>query len=89
MQSKHTLSYCDLCETEMIICASCGNPSCNGTYGTIDGSFADTSHTDKYCPDCLTLDELLSQYRSNPDSIEFLGKVPIKSYRRNVENLGT
>lgn len=30
-------SWCELCETACIICPKCGNNSCNGGYGEVDG----------------------------------------------------
>jgi len=35
--SRHTLSYCALCEGNMVICADCGNNCCNGGTQEIDG----------------------------------------------------
>ena len=44
MKKEHTWDYCSLCDTMMVICGTCGNNSCNGTYGELeDGST---------CPDC-------------------------------------
>jgi len=38
-QTKHHISFCDLCQTDIIICGKCGNNCCNGGYGTLpDGS---------------------------------------------------
>lgn len=34
--SKHTLAYCGHCERDMVLCATCGNGTCNGTYGCDD-----------------------------------------------------
>jgi hypothetical protein len=35
--SRHTLSYCALCEGDMVICADCGNNCCNAGTKDIDG----------------------------------------------------
>ena len=43
MISKHILDYCEQCQTQIVVCATCHNNCCNGTYGMINGS---------YCPDC-------------------------------------
>ena len=44
IQSKHKLSYCDHCESKMVVCATCGNNCCNGGSGEINGV---------ECLDCL------------------------------------
>ena len=38
IKSRHTLSYCEQCETYMVICADCGNNCCNAMTGNIDGN---------------------------------------------------
>lgn len=43
MKVKHVLDYCELCETEMVRCGTCGNNCCNGSYGEVNGA---------KCPDC-------------------------------------
>lgn len=35
--SRHTLSHCNLCETDMVICADCDNNCCNGGTGEVNG----------------------------------------------------
>lgn len=30
LKSKHTLSYCNLCEHDIVICYNCQNNCCNG-----------------------------------------------------------
>lgn len=30
-------SYCSHCETDVVICGKCGNNTCNGGYGVVDG----------------------------------------------------
>jgi hypothetical protein len=34
---EHTWEYCDHCEHDVVICGACGNNTCNGGSGTIDG----------------------------------------------------
>lgn len=43
MNVKHYKSYCKLCKVQIVICGTCGNNTCNGGHGTING---------KECPDC-------------------------------------
>ncbi len=50
--SDHYWSYCNLCETNMVICGTCGNNCCNGGYGQING---------KQCPDCPFAYQLQSE----------------------------
>lgn len=33
----HTWEYCHLCNHNVVICGNCGNNTCNGGYGNIDG----------------------------------------------------
>lgn len=33
----YPVEYCSLCERDMILCPKCGNNTCNGGYGTVDG----------------------------------------------------
>ena len=33
----HYWSYCDHCEHDVVICGKCGNNTCNGGYGEVDG----------------------------------------------------
>jgi hypothetical protein len=37
IQYEHTWEYCDLCEHDVVICGACGNNTCNGGSGTVDG----------------------------------------------------
>jgi len=37
MKSRHTLSYCKMCEIEMVICADCGINCCNGGTKEVNG----------------------------------------------------
>lgn len=39
------VEYCELCEADMIICPKCGNNTCNGGYGEVDGSQCDLCPT--------------------------------------------
>lgn len=39
----HRISFCGGCDCFMIICGKCGNNSCNGGSGEVNG---------KPCPDC-------------------------------------
>lgn len=39
--TEHRWEYCDLCEHEVVICGKCGNNSCNGGSGTVDGEPCD------------------------------------------------
>ena len=34
---KHYSAYCEQCETEVIICGQCGNNTCNGGVGEVNG----------------------------------------------------
>ncbi len=46
---KHRWEYCDHCETDVVICGTCGNNCCNGGYGEVMGVEPCTTMT---CPDC-------------------------------------
>lgn len=35
--SRHTLSYCVGCQTDMVICADCGNNCCNSGTRNVNG----------------------------------------------------
>lgn len=75
MQTKHLLGYCGVCEHHMVICITCGNNCCNGTYGEINGQQCVD------CPDAYSVHEL---YRKDPNVVEFAGigrKIPAVSYR--------
>lgn len=37
----HFWEYCDLCLHEVVICGKCGNNTCNGGYGIVDGKECD------------------------------------------------
>lgn len=34
--SRHTLSYCIGCQTDMVFCADCGNNCCNSLTGKVN-----------------------------------------------------
>lgn len=34
---EHKVSYCSHCEIKIIICGGCGNNTCNGGYGILNG----------------------------------------------------
>jgi len=46
---KHKWVWCDVCEDDIVICGKCGNNTCNGGYGTVDG---------KECDECESAYEL-------------------------------
>jgi hypothetical protein len=35
--TKNYIAYCHHCEQDVMICGKCGNNTCNGGYGEIDG----------------------------------------------------
>lgn len=41
--SRHHRRWCDHCQTEMVVCGTCGNNACNGGSGKVNGL---------PCPDC-------------------------------------
>jgi hypothetical protein len=41
--ADHRVQYCDWCESDMVICGTCGNITCNGGAGMVNGA---------PCPDC-------------------------------------
>lgn len=38
---SHQFEYCELCQTDTVICGQCGNNVCNGNTGIIDGKPCD------------------------------------------------
>jgi hypothetical protein len=60
--SKHTLSYCALCEGDMVICADCGNNCCNASTGTLENG--------ERCG-CDEAYEDQAAYWKDPTSVEF------------------
>lgn len=63
--TKHKKSYCGLCETDMLICATCGNNCCNAGYGEVDG---------KPCTDCPEVYRIQDAMWSDPNSVTFEGE---------------
>lgn len=49
---KHKLSFCSLCAFYMYRCGACGNNSCNGGYGVVNGESC------KDCPEAYRLASL-------------------------------
>ena len=47
--NNHKWAYCDLCEHDVVLCGTCGNNTCNGGYGEVEG---------KECEDCPSAYEL-------------------------------
>lgn len=64
-KTKHLLGYCELCERDIVICNTCGNNCCNGTYGGQPGQWCAD------CPDAYAMQDL---YVQNPDLVEFAGR---------------
>ncbi len=62
IKSKHTLSYCPGCRTEMVRCGTCNNNCCNGGSGQIDGNV---------CPDCDDAYDAQTMHHNEPGSVEF------------------
>jgi len=60
--TKHTVSYCELCETDMIVCVTCGNNCCNGGDGKVDGAICVD------CPDAYVVQE---EYWKDPTNVHF------------------
>lgn len=52
LKTKHFLGYCELCETEMVVCATCNNNCCNGMYGGEPGNWC------LDCPDAYQVQDL-------------------------------
>jgi len=75
--SQHTLSYCALCECDMVICATCGNNCCNAGYGTVDG---------ETCPDCPEAYEDQTAYNEDPNCVRFANDTR-ESVPRTIEGL--
>lgn len=38
---EHYWSYCSLCDHDVVICGQCGNNTCNGGHGTVNGKECD------------------------------------------------
>lgn len=35
MNEQHQVTFCELCERDVVLCKKCGNNTCNGGYGTL------------------------------------------------------
>lgn len=71
--SNHTLSYCELCDCKMVICAHCGNNCCNAA-------------TKDTCPDqCNDAYIMQTLYRTDKNAIQFIGTHP--GYDERKKNL--
>lgn len=35
--NPNRIVYCEFCERKALICGKCGNNTCNGGYGVVDG----------------------------------------------------
>ena len=46
---EHRWVFCDFCGCDAVICGKCGNNSCNGGYGEVDG---------KQCDECPSAYEM-------------------------------
>ena len=46
---EHYWEYCNHCKINVVICKKCGNNTCNGGHGTVDG---------KECDECDSAYEL-------------------------------
>jgi len=62
MKTYHKASYCDICRHEMIVCKTCKNPCCNGTYGRVN---------EEECPDCPDAYDVQRVFWHNADDVEF------------------
>lgn len=62
IKSKHKLSYCLLCDYEIVKCGTCNNNCCNGGSGQVDG---------KPCPDCDDAYNMQAMHSADPTSVEF------------------
>lgn len=69
IKSKHTLSYCALCESEIVKCATCNNNCCNGGYGKANGSGPGGNGPD--CPDCPNAYDMQDLYWKDASAVEF------------------
>ena len=63
VRSKHTLGHCNGCDTDMVLCATCGNNCCNAGHGTLPGGAP--------CPDCEEAYSHQSMLWEHPEWIEF------------------
>jgi len=42
---EHRWEYCDHCEHDVVICGKCGNNTCNGGHGTVNGAPCDACNS--------------------------------------------
>ncbi len=63
---KNTLSYCTLCKRDVVLCGVCGNNTCNGGYGEINGSRC------KNCPSAYEEDKMMFTYPTMYMSLKLL-----------------
>lgn len=66
IRTKHFVCYCNLCEADMVVCATCGNNCCNGGYGEVDGK---QCHD---CPNAYDVEHIL--WRKGEDAVMFAGR---------------
>ncbi|NCQ51530.1 hypothetical protein GW796_06470 [archaeon] len=62
IKPKHYWEYCDHCETNVVICGTCGNNCCNGGHGEVIGAEPNTTIP---CPDCPSAYDLQTQEWNN------------------------
>ncbi len=67
---KNTLSYCGLCERIMVLCGVCGNNTCNGGYGEVNGVD---------CPNCPSAYE----EDKNRDAHTYINTVEILQHQKD------
>ena len=60
---EHEKAWCPLCETWMFKCRTCGNNTCNGGYGTINGTISGAPDEEK-CTDCESAYELFDKLQA-------------------------
>jgi hypothetical protein len=78
VKTKHKLSHCELCDTDMVICATCGNNCCNGGYGTVDGV---------ECTDCPEAYHFQEMFWKDPNSVKFESRspdIPLPAFLKNA-----
>lgn len=61
--SKHTISYCELCEEIIFICGRCGNNTCNAGYGILEDGTT--------CPECPDAYKAWDEYYDKIDKVRF------------------
>ena len=73
-RGKHLLHYCNQCQHWTVICGTCGNNCCSGTYGEVNG---------KTCDDCRSAYDVsfsLTEY-----GCESLDKKEFSDLLKNIE----